>query len=208
MESLKFEAADLETMRDFYREELKKTLTRLEHINGVLTKLGDRTTTINIQFEGAGQSAVSKKPVAPAAKETSSSRSKGKKRGPKSVWGTFILKRLQQLDKPLTYNQLVDEAMVVFKLEEEKRQSVVNAIINSAFRLRKNSGRIDTFSAGSREKFVALKSWFDEPGKISKDYLKKVDKPAKKTRAKRKANKPKTTSSDLASKGRKSAVKS
>lgn len=207
MESLKFEAGDLESIRDFYREELKKTLTRLEHINNVLTKLGDRTTTINIQFDGAGQSAMSTRPAASAAKDTSSVDSKGKKRGPKSVWGAFILKRLQQLDKPLTYNQLVDEAMVVFKLAEEKRQSVVNAIINSAFRLRKNSGRIDTFSAGSREKFVALKSWFEEPGKISKDYLKKVDKPAKKTRAKRKANKPKTVAPKVTATAKKPATK-
>lgn len=204
MKSLKFEASDLETMRDFYREELKKTLARLEHINDVLTKLGDQSTTINIQFDAAdNQSAISMKPAKSASKETSSASSKGKKRGPKSVWGTFILKRLQQLDKPLTYNQLVDEAMVVFKLEEEKRQSVVNAIINSAFRLRKNSGRIDTFSAGSREKFVALKSWFEEPGKISRDYLKKVDKPARKTRVKRKPGRPKSKATQTATPAKK-----
>ena len=95
MESLKFEAADLETMRDFYREELKKTLIRLEHINGVLTKLGDRTTTIHIQTERTSQSSSPEKTAVSSAVNEGPAKPKGKKRGPKSIWGAFILKRLQ-----------------------------------------------------------------------------------------------------------------
>lgn len=186
METLKFSAEEAAAMKSFYQEELNKTVNKLRHIQSVLSRLGDNTTQIQINvggqlMESAGTSDASGEisKTAPVKKST------GKKRGPKSIWGTFILKRLQQLDKPLTYNQLVDEAMVYFKLNESKRQTVVNAINNSAFRLRKNSGRVDTFNAGGREKFVALKSWFEAPGKIKPEYLKKISQPKK-----RKGNKP------------------
>ncbi|TVR40941.1 MAG: hypothetical protein EA392_02750 [Cryomorphaceae bacterium] len=190
MATFQFKDSEVATMRDFYHEELRKTLSRLEHIKGVLDQLGDNTTQIQISVGGAQaiSTAASKAKTTEAkAGATSESKaapkaSKGKKRGPKSIWGAFILKRLQQLDKPLTYEELVEEAMVYFKLKEERRQSVTNAIINSAFRLRKNSGRVDTFAKGGRIKFVALKSWFEAPGKIKAEYGKKVTSPKEKPR--------------------------
>jgi hypothetical protein len=179
METLKISGTEAAAMKSFYQEELTKTLNKLRHIQAVLEQLGDASANIHVTVGGAvaaGNSA----PVQTVS-ETPKKKESGKKRGPKSIWGTFILKRLQQLDKPLTYNELVDEAMVYFKLNESKRQTVVNAINNSAFRLRKNSGRVDTFGAGSREKYVALKSWFEAPGKIKPEYLKKISKPKKRT---------------------------
>lgn len=174
MDTLKLSGEELEAMKAFYQEELSRTISRLQHIKSVLNQLGGKTTNIEINVEGMnGTQSVSARTT---EAEAETPKQKGKKRGPKSVWGSFILKRLQQLDRPLTYNELVDEAMVFFKLSEAKKQTVVNAINNSAFRLRKNSGRVDTFSAGGREKYVALKSWFDAPGKIKPEYLKKVKK--------------------------------
>lgn len=173
MDTLKLNGEELETMKAFYQEELSRTISRLQHIKSVLNQLGGKTTNIEINVEGVGPV----KSVSTGSQESAAPKKQGKKRGPKSVWGSFILKRLQQLDRPLTYNELVDEAMVFFKLSEAKKQTVVNAINNSAFRLRKNSGRVDTFSAGGREKYVALKSWFESSGKIKPEYLKKVKKP-------------------------------
>lgn len=185
METLKFSGEEAAAMKSFYQEELHKTLNKLRHIQAVLGQLGDHTTQINVTTGGQVESLSSSATSSTETKSLATKKSPGKKRGPKSIWGTFILKRLQQLDKPLTYNQLVDEAMVYFKLNESKRQTVVNAINNSAFRLRKNSGRVDTFNAGGREKFVALKSWFDASGKIRPEYRSKISKPAK-----RKGKKP------------------
>ncbi len=190
MATFQFKDSEVAMMRDFYHEELRKTLSRLEHIKGVLDQLGDNTTQIQISVGGSQAiSTAAPKPKTTEYKESTASESaaapkasKGKKRGPKSIWGAFILKRLQQLDKPLTYEELVEEAMVYFKLKEERRQSVTNAIINSAFRLRKNSGRVDTFAKGGRIKFVALKSWFEAPGKIKAEYGKKVTAPKEKPR--------------------------
>lgn len=173
METLNLSGSELEEMKAFYQDELTRTIAKLNHITKVLDQLGGKSASISVTVEGGATTSRS----APAAQPR---KRKGKKRGPKSVWGSFILKRLQQLDKPLTYNDLVDEAMVFFKLSDQKRQTVVNAINNSAFRLRRNSGRIDTFSAGGREKFVALRSWFDASGKILPEYKKKVNKPKKK----------------------------
>lgn len=198
MDTLKISTEEREAMRSFYQEERSKILARLNHVQGMLEKIGDTSMNIEINLSGSAEGETSTADSASSTPRQPKKR-KGKKRGPKSVWGSFILKRLQQLDKPLTYNELVDEAMVFFKLSESKRQTVVNAINNSAFRLRKNSERIDTFSAGGREKYVALTSWFDEPGKINKDYLKKVSKPkarkakasAKKKTASPKARTPK-----------------
>lgn len=182
MDTLKLSTEEREAMRSFYQEERSKILSRLNHVQGMLEKIGDKSMNIEINLSGVAQGKSESYESAPSA-VSKPAKPKGKKRGPKSVWGSFILKRMQQLDKPMTYNELVDEAMVFFKLDDSKRQTVVNAINNSAFRLRKNSERIDTFSAGGREKYVALTSWFDEPGKINKEYLKKVSKP--KTRKKK-----------------------
>ncbi len=177
MENLKLSAAELENMKAFYQVELTTTIAKLQHIKNVLQQLGGSTIEINVSGSSGDSSAAAAPDVRESratSTQTAPPKSTGKKRGPKSIWGSFILKRLQQLDRPLTYNELVDEAMVYFKLTENKRQTVVNAINNSAFRLRKNSGRIDTFSAGGREKYVALKSWFEENGKIKREYQKKI----------------------------------
>ena len=64
--------------------------------------------------------------------------------------------------------------MVFSKLPEEKRTNTKRAIVNVAFKLRNRDHKIDTFSNGQREKYVALRSWFDEEGKIKKEYLDKI----------------------------------
>lgn len=179
----------LAEMKSFYQEELGKVIRRLNHIQKVLHELGDSSTSVNIQIDGKDGTEGLGSARSVSKGSTEKPKSSGKKRGPKSIWGDFILKRMRQVDKPLTYNELVDEAMVYFKLTEYRRQSVINAINNSAFRLRKNTGKIDTFGAGSREKYVALRSWFDENGKIKREYLKKISKP-KRAAKKKAAGKP------------------
>ncbi len=203
METFKLSGTELEAMKAFYQEELSKTINKLQHLKSVLNQLGGSNIEINISGGATGSTESASDSSYSSLKSVEESPKSGKKRGPKSIWGSFILKRLQQLDRPLTYNELVDEAMVFFKLNESKRQTVINAINNSAFRLRKNSNRVDTFSSGGREKFVALKSWFEEPGKIKKEYEKKIVKPPKKARKSSGASKVKSVKTGAVGRPRK-----
>jgi hypothetical protein len=188
MESFKFHENDVTVMKQFYQRELEKTMKHLQHIKSVLESLGDKATQILINVKGSAKalsvtasdaSGVKRGPGRPRKTEAPGAvaktiKTRGKKRGPESVWGTFILDKLKDSDKPMTYQHLVDAAMSKFGLTEAKRKATSDAIINAAFRLRKNAKKIDTFSAGQREKHVALKSWFDAPGKIGAVYMDKA----------------------------------
>jgi hypothetical protein len=211
MESVKLHENDLAVMKQFYQQELDKTMKHLQHIKSVLESLGEKGTRIEISVKGGSSSAVKtaegtvkrgpgrprKIDVAGSTSSTATSTAKkprGKKRGPESVWGTFILDTLKSTDNPMTYNDLVEAAMVRFNLADAKRKATSDAIVNASFRLRKNAKKIDTFSAGQREKHVALKSWFDSPGKIGATYMSKAKAQIVKTKptAAAKAAKPAT----------------
>ena len=104
------------------------------------------------------------------------------------------MKRLRQLDKPVTYDELTDEIMTFSKLPEQKRKSTKQAVVNVIFRLRNREGKLDTFSIGTREKYIALKNWFEQPGEIKKEYAAKIERKTdagkqKATRQKRAAKK-------------------
>ena len=64
--------------------------------------------------------------------------------------------------------------MAFAKLPAGKRTSTKQAVINVIFRLRSRDQKLDTFSIGSREKYIALKSWFKAPGIIKKEYAVKI----------------------------------
>ncbi len=114
-----------------------------------------------------------------------------KKTGRKSKWELLIMKRMRQLDKPVTYEELTDEIMAFSKLPEGKRISTKQAVVNVVFRLRSRDRKLDTFSMGTREKYIALKSWFDGKGVIKKEYVSKIEgvHPVKKAK-KRKVGRP------------------
>jgi hypothetical protein len=84
------------------------------------------------------------------------------------------MKRLRQLDKPVTYDELTEEIMTFSKLPDNKKTSTKQAIMTVIFRLRNRDKRLDTFSIGTREKYIALKSWFEKPGEIKKEYAAKI----------------------------------
>ncbi len=176
MQSVKLNEASALEMRKFYEEELEKTVKRLEHIKTVLDQLSNGAVKVDLNIRKSEASSVSASAtVAPAGvKAEAKPASTGKKRGPKAVWESLVLKRLRQMDRPVTYEQLTDEIMVFAKLPAEKRLNTKRAIVNVAFKLRNRDHKIDTFSNGSREKYIALKSWFDEGGKIKKEYVKKI----------------------------------
>lgn len=147
---------ELAEMKDFYLEELEKTRRRLDHISAVLRRLGEDVPS----HDGAGKV-----------------RKTRKKPGRKPEWENLVMKRLRQLDRPVTYEELTDELMLVSKIPAEKRKKTKQAVINVIFRLRNRDQKVDTFSMGTREKYIALKQWFTKQGKIRREYAAKVDLP-------------------------------
>lgn len=173
---------EVERLREMYEQELSKTLERLSHIEAILSQLNSSPSKPGNEPASA-RATVAKSLGRPKAR-------KGKKRGPRSVWGNFVLKRLKDLDKPLTYEEMVKEAMTFANVGPEKEKNIRQSIINTTFRLRTVEGDIDTFSMGNRIKYLALKDWFDDNGQIRPEYAKKSTKAApKKTRKRRKTKK-------------------
>lgn len=169
MSTLQLKENDLEDMKMFYTEELNKTLKKLQHIKSVLDTLDAGSNTIRIEVINTP----SLNPIsAKTPKRTYKKRKQ--KTGPKSVWEDIITKRLKHVDKPLTYEELTDEIMSFGKLSPEKRKSTKQAIVNVIFRLRKSKKKLDTYSVGTKEKYIALKPWFESPGMLKTTYQKKI----------------------------------
>jgi len=193
METIKLPDAELSEMKQFYVEEYERTQKRLQHIKSVLARLGitDRDLEQGIPQVQAGITGIVKTgPEQPTGKKegrTGSARKARKKKGRKSKWELLIMKRLRQLDRPVTYDELADEIMTSSKLPESQRKSTKQAVVNVVFRLRNRDQKLDTFSIGRREKYIALKGWFEKPGEIKKEYAAKIEKPD--SPAKRKSEK-------------------
>ncbi len=163
-------------MLQFYEEELVKTVSRLEHIKKMLEKLAPGAVTIDVQVKNdlkiAGKTKTTSVRKSPATPKKSKRK---KKPGPKAIWGNYIIKRLRQLDRPITYTELIQDALLFFKLPVSKKEVVRQAIMNSAFRLRNKQGKVTTFrKKGSKEKYIGLKKWFDKDGQLLPEYQKKI----------------------------------
>lgn len=169
METIKLPETDLTDMRRFYLEELDKTLKRLQHIKSILDKLDDNGQSIQIQITTPQLKASEPQSTEKLLAQVKE-RKKKQKRKPKSIWEDLVVKRLRHIDKPLTYEELTDEIMTFGNLPEEKRKSTKQAIVGVVFRLRKRKVKLNTFSIGTKEKYIALKRWFDTNGEIKEQY--------------------------------------
>ncbi len=173
METINLPDSELSEMKQFYQEEYGRISRRLKHIKAMLGHFGIEIQEENLTNLILPQDSTSNtdSPQSPAVAKQK------KKSGRKPKWEFLIMKRLRQLDKPVTYDELTDEIMAFSKLPEHKKTSTKQAIVNVIFRLRSRDRKLDTFSIGSREKYIALKSWFEKPGKIKKEYAAKIAKP-------------------------------
>ena len=156
MKTIKLPDTDHTDMCQFYHEELDKTIRRLQHIKSVLEKLGDTSQSVQIQITSAKPDTLKPNGQGQPLKAKTKKRGK-KKRGPKSMWEMLVLKRMRQLDRPVTYDELTEEIMIFSKLPKEKRKSTKQAIVNVTFRMRTKTKKLDTFSIGTKEKYLALK---------------------------------------------------
>jgi len=177
---------EVDEMKQFYLEEFIKTTRRLSHIESVLKQLGIDDP------DGAAGSIEVPGTTSGKAMTVARARSTGRKKsGRKSRWEILIMKRLRQLDRPVTYDELTDEIMASAKLPPDKKNSTKQAVVNVVFRLRSRDKKLDTFSMGTREKYIALRNWFSAPGEIKKEYKAKVILPKPPARKrKRKTVKP------------------
>lgn len=150
-------------MKRFYIAQYDKALRDLNHIKNVLEKLGADTSMLKPAPQSANHTRFLKHAsmISPEQIEAHTDRKKGT-RGRKSLWGNFILNLLTELEQPLSYTQIISEAMKRFNLPEAKTKNVKQAITNSAFRLRVINHKIDTYGLpGKKERFLCLVEWFE-----------------------------------------------
>lgn len=191
---VQFKDAELQYIRSFYEQERFQLLSRLQHVDQVIARLNGGTTAITDRM-AAPVAPLPTMPVAPAIAAApqevtpAPKRKRGrprkeevvevkakkagrpKKRGPKSVWGNFILRRLRQCDRPLSYSELIRDAMVMHNLPAAKEKNAKASILNAAFRLRTHLGKVDTVGMpGKKERFLVLTSWMEGEGALKAPY--------------------------------------
>ena len=108
------------------------------------------------------------------AKEATAGRTP-RKSSNRPPWENIMTHRLQTLGKPMTYDQLTDDILNYTKLSESRRKTTKQSITQVVFRLRKKGEGFDTFSLGKKEKYIALKEWFDEKGVIRDEYKNRAE---------------------------------
>ncbi len=199
MDTLKFPETDLAEMKQFYQEELEKTLKRLQHIKSVLEKLGDSSQTINIEVSSATGSAAGSTGQQPKVQK----RKRRRRPGRKSMWEELIVKELKKKGLPMTYEDLTDEIMKYGNIPESKRENTKRAITNLVFRLRKQNRKLTTISSGTREKFIILKSWQQDDGSLKDEFKPPAPRKKavpKKAAPKKRGRKPKKVTAKTAKK--------
>ena len=141
-------------MKRFYEQERGRLSGQLAHVEEMLVKLTGQPLSPRRAIAASGLSS-----------------SKQRKRGPKSVWGNFIVKRLRARNRPMTYRELIDDAMAIHHLGPEREASARASILNSAFRLRTVHGRVETIGrAGKKEKYLVLTKWLDQDGMLTSPF--------------------------------------
>lgn len=179
--TISFSEEELLRMRAFYEQEYISTKNKLNELAAMLNKLG---TTVSVPKEIA---VVKRSPSvsAPAAatnaveavdEDSVQKRKRRKKRGPKPTWSKFILDQLKEAGKPMTYSELIRNAMVLKHKTESERGKVKASILNSAFRLRAKEFKIATKGeAGKKAVFLVLTKWQDEEGNLVSPYNHKYE---------------------------------
>jgi hypothetical protein len=152
---MEFSPQESASILKFYTDQRNRLLGELKHVELTLRKLKgknqDKETGVLLTQTG----------------------SKARKRGPKSVWGKFILEQLIEENRPLRYSDLIGLAMEKKGSGSDDYSKVRASILNSAFRLRAIQGRIFTVGEdGKKDKFIVSRNWVDDSGRVRKSDLK------------------------------------
>ena len=117
MSNVKFTKQELRKFVAHYTKEKQRLEGELEIVNSMLSKLTGYVSNVGS--------------VKPQVKPTGKLTAKGekpKKRGPKSIWGKFIVARLRARQKPMSYDELLQTQCL-----SKKSLSSVNQMLEQAF---------------------------------------------------------------------------
>lgn len=150
-----------------YSAEYHKTLKYLKELKQVLEELKDIDIPVGEndipQVILANQEFINNKSNARALTPKRPYKKRAKKRGRKSKWGDFILKRLRAVNRPLTYDELANHAQVSLTLPSEEYDKTRRALVGAVFQLRNKQNKVKTFpKSNSRDKYVLLIKWVNE----------------------------------------------
>ena len=166
MSKVKFTKQELKKFIAHYTNEKSRLENELNNVNSMLEKLGGNV----------GYSTTHSTKAIKTVKKAPAITTKGevpKKRGPKSVWGKFITNRLRTRQKPLSYDDLISDAMSLHKIADERKANAKASILNAAFRLRTVTGEIVTVGRqGRKEKLIVRTAWLNEDGSLQEEYAK------------------------------------
>lgn len=172
---------EFEEMKYSYEQELITVKKRYEFLKSVLNKINASTGSTVINSVPAELPSVITEDAVTVEEikldeKPKRTRVVKKKRGPKPFWGSFIVGRLRKRDEPMTYDALLNDAMVLNNVPIEKQQNTKLSLLNSAFRLRNDEKKIDTVGVkGKREKFIVLTKWLNEDGTLQDEYQTKLN---------------------------------
>ena len=135
---MELNAKEVKDMISFYQDERIRLTAKLKHVDALYCANFKEITI------GSLQALLTR------------TGTKAKKRGPKSVWGKFILEQLDQAQRPMTYRELMDIAMETYGYDQSKFPNVRASILNSAFRLRSITGKVTTIGEPGKRKIHCL----------------------------------------------------
>lgn len=159
MVKIDFSSKEIASIKKRYSQERRRLVEELSHVEWMLAKLGEESPS--------GPAGVA------AAKGLTAKGLPPKKRGPKSVWGTFIQKRLRARNRPMSYDELIADAMSIHKIPDARKEKTKASILNSAFRLRTVHGKITTVGrVGKKDKMVVLTKWLEDSGALKPEFAK------------------------------------
>ena len=95
-------ASELQQIKSFYEQERIQLAAKLRHVDEVIARLGGSSMAMAEPAPAAVSDAPAKAAPGGPGKQPLIRRRKRRavrKRGPKSVWGNFILRRLRQCDR-------------------------------------------------------------------------------------------------------------
>jgi len=154
-----------------YLKQYRELAEKLEHINYVLDRLKDFSSELKREIK-LDVSDVESATLKALNYEDSE---KNSQVGRPSKWGTFITHKLKTTDSPMTYQQIVSASAILFGLHTKKDMENASKVVFSTVHRLKSWNQLDTYGIqGQREKFVVLKSWCTETGKLKKQYREKM----------------------------------
>ncbi len=171
----------LKRIKSHYLNEYQQKLQELASLKEVLDELKD--VEVVAAVEDATTSILKSKKLSKAKKRATVGFNasiekpviKKSPRGRKSKWGTFIISQLKAKQKPLSYDDLANYAIVKFKLDHADFENVRKKIVGAVFYMRKNDEPIDSYAKkGSRTKYLGLQNWFVKEGKLLPDFKNKI----------------------------------